>query len=225
MPDTIEPTGDDAIYAHITFESGAVGQWIDDHAGHGLRKNERARLRLEGLARDATATATAGRSRCTWTTAPSIDDERILEYAPELPARPAGGRAVRRRARLDLRASTFNDIDSQHHRARVLRAGRVHPHRRRARGDRRGGPRRRRADLRAVRGRAAWAGRSPSTSMVAGRADVYQREIDEHPRPGGPADPRLTLGETPSPSPSPAERERGAISTLACVRERDTSQP
>jgi len=41
MPEQIEPTGDDAIYAYIIFKSGAVGQWIDDHAGHGLRRDER----------------------------------------------------------------------------------------------------------------------------------------------------------------------------------------
>ncbi len=35
FPDTIEPDGEDALYAHIMFESGAVGHWIDDHAGHG----------------------------------------------------------------------------------------------------------------------------------------------------------------------------------------------
>jgi predicted dehydrogenase len=34
-PDQIEPTGDDALYAHLTFENQAIGQWIDDHAGHG----------------------------------------------------------------------------------------------------------------------------------------------------------------------------------------------
>jgi predicted dehydrogenase len=41
FPDQIEPTGEDALYAHITFESGAVGHWIYDHAGHG--KPARAR--------------------------------------------------------------------------------------------------------------------------------------------------------------------------------------
>jgi predicted dehydrogenase len=36
FPDTIEPTGEDALYAHLVFESGAIGQWVDDNAGHGL---------------------------------------------------------------------------------------------------------------------------------------------------------------------------------------------
>lgn len=35
FPDHIEPTGEDALYAQLVFESGAIGQWIDDNAGHG----------------------------------------------------------------------------------------------------------------------------------------------------------------------------------------------
>jgi predicted dehydrogenase len=35
FPDQIEPTGEDALYAHLVFESGAIGHWIDDNAGHG----------------------------------------------------------------------------------------------------------------------------------------------------------------------------------------------
>jgi predicted dehydrogenase len=35
FPDTIEPTGEDALYAHISFENGAIGQWTYDAAGHG----------------------------------------------------------------------------------------------------------------------------------------------------------------------------------------------
>jgi predicted dehydrogenase len=36
FPDSIEPTGEDALYAQLVFSSGAIGQWIDDSAGHGL---------------------------------------------------------------------------------------------------------------------------------------------------------------------------------------------
>lgn len=41
FPDTIEPDGEDALYAHLTFESGAIGHWINDHAGHGLGQSRR----------------------------------------------------------------------------------------------------------------------------------------------------------------------------------------
>jgi predicted dehydrogenase len=36
FPDQIEPTGEDALYAQLVFDSGAIGHWIDDNAGHGL---------------------------------------------------------------------------------------------------------------------------------------------------------------------------------------------
>ena len=35
MPATFEATAEDAAYATLTFESGAVGQYIEEHAGHG----------------------------------------------------------------------------------------------------------------------------------------------------------------------------------------------
>ena len=40
-PDTIEPTGEDALYSYVGFESGASGQWIQDHGGHGLPNRAR----------------------------------------------------------------------------------------------------------------------------------------------------------------------------------------
>ena len=94
MPDTIEPTGDDAMYAHITFENGAIGQWIDDHAGHGLRRDGRAGLRLARLASTVHGnrngrpiTAAPGRrhrrstTSASWTTRPSY---RLDPLAAEL---------------------------------------------------------------------------------------------------------------------------------------------
>ena len=68
-PTTIEPTGEDALYAHISFENGAIGHWINDHAGHGCRCH--ARWSTVRRARsECPATATAARSSCTSTTAP-----------------------------------------------------------------------------------------------------------------------------------------------------------
>jgi predicted dehydrogenase len=40
-PDEIQPTGDDALYAHLTFGSGAIGHWVADYAGHGLGFSQR----------------------------------------------------------------------------------------------------------------------------------------------------------------------------------------
>jgi len=81
MPDSIEATGDDAIYAHVAFDSGVVAHWIDDHAGHGLRKNER-------LIYGSTATLEVNGNRngqplkLHLDDDTVVDDERILDYAP-----------------------------------------------------------------------------------------------------------------------------------------------
>src|SRR5919108_490943 len=41
MPEQIEPTGEDAIFGQITFASGALGQWVNHHAGHGMPLHQR----------------------------------------------------------------------------------------------------------------------------------------------------------------------------------------
>ena len=35
MPETFEATAEDAVYATLVFECGAVGQYLEEHAGHG----------------------------------------------------------------------------------------------------------------------------------------------------------------------------------------------
>jgi predicted dehydrogenase len=35
MPERIEPTGEDAVFGLLTFANGAIGQFVDNHAGHG----------------------------------------------------------------------------------------------------------------------------------------------------------------------------------------------
>jgi predicted dehydrogenase len=41
MPERIEPTGEDAVFGLLTFANGAVGQFVDNHAGHGESVVER----------------------------------------------------------------------------------------------------------------------------------------------------------------------------------------
>ena len=69
MPDTIEPTGDDALYAYITFESGASASGSTTTPATGC-----ARTSAWSTARRApsrrSATASASRARSTSTTAP-----------------------------------------------------------------------------------------------------------------------------------------------------------
>jgi predicted dehydrogenase len=87
MPESIEPTGDDAIYAFIAFQSGAVGQWIDDHAGHGLRKDERlvygskASLQVHG-------NRIGKPSELVLDDGSVVEDEKILEHAPSYRLEP-----------------------------------------------------------------------------------------------------------------------------------------
>ncbi|MCC7367019.1 MAG: Gfo/Idh/MocA family oxidoreductase [Chloroflexi bacterium] len=81
MPDTIEPTGDDALYAQITFESGAVGQWIDDHSGHGMRKNERLVYGSKGSLQ-VFGSRNGNPVELTLSDGTIVKDERILDFAP-----------------------------------------------------------------------------------------------------------------------------------------------
>ncbi|HEX2037968.1 MAG TPA: Gfo/Idh/MocA family oxidoreductase [Chloroflexota bacterium] len=81
MPEQIEPTGDDALYAHITFKSGVIAHWIDDHAGHGQRRDDRYVYGSKGsfqcsgnrVGRPIILHLDGGTV---------IDDEGILEHAP-----------------------------------------------------------------------------------------------------------------------------------------------
>ncbi len=41
MPERIEPTGDDALFGLLTFANGAIGQFTDNHAGHGEALGQR----------------------------------------------------------------------------------------------------------------------------------------------------------------------------------------
>jgi predicted dehydrogenase len=41
MPERIEATGEDAVFGLLTFANGAVGQYVDNHAGHGAPSIQR----------------------------------------------------------------------------------------------------------------------------------------------------------------------------------------
>ncbi len=80
MPESIEPTGDDALYAHIMFQSGAIGHWIDDHAAHGIRRDERLILGAKGTLE--LSGNRNGRPLKLHLDGEVIDDGRILDHAP-----------------------------------------------------------------------------------------------------------------------------------------------
>jgi predicted dehydrogenase len=175
MPETIEPTGDDAIYAHITFQSGAVGHWIDDHAGHGLRRDERLIYGSRGTL-EVNGNRNGRPIRLHLDDA-VIDDQRILDYAPSyhlapLAAELFGGERVWRYE------FSFNETDARlialeyHELGRCIEAGAA-------------------PEVTGQEGMADVAlTYAPFESgrlgcpvsfedMVSGAADVYQREIDQ----------------------------------------------
>jgi predicted dehydrogenase len=176
MPDTIEPTGDDAIYAYIAFESGAICQWTDDHAGHGVRKNERIVYGSKGSLQTY-GNRNGKPSTLTLDDGTAISDERILEYAPSYRLNPLmaeffGGERV---WTYDF---SFNEVDSKilaseyYELGECIRTG-AQPEMTGEEG---------RADV-ALTYAPFEAGRlgRPVTleDMLAGRAYVYQGEIDE----------------------------------------------
>jgi len=176
-PDQIEPTGDDALYAHLTYESGAVGQWIDDHAGHGAGSHVRqvfgstASLELPGdrNGRPIVLHLDDGTK---------IRDERILDYAPSYGLEPLaaelfGGERVWTYD-LDFNATDGRILALEYYElARCVLTGQQ-------------------PEVTAEEGRADLAltyapfesgrlGRPVTMAeMLDGTADVYQREIDEH---------------------------------------------
>ena len=81
FPETIEPTGEDALYAHVSFESGAIGQWIQDHAGHGARLSSRLVYGSKGRL-ECPGDRNGRPIALTLDDGVTIDDGRILEYAP-----------------------------------------------------------------------------------------------------------------------------------------------
>lgn len=176
IPDTIEPTGDDALYAYITFESGAVGQWIDDHAGHGMRKNERLVYGSRGSLQ-VFGSRNGNPVELTLSDGTIIKDEKILEYAPSyklnsIAAELFGGE------RVWTYSFPFVDTDSKilateyHELGECIRTG-AQPEMTGEEG---------RADV-ALTYAPFEAGRlgRPVTmdDMISGRAYVYQGEIDE----------------------------------------------
>lgn len=87
MPESIEPTGEDAIFGQVTFANGALGQWVNHHAGHGETVRQR---RVFGTRGSITAPGDRnGRPvRLHLDDAGEIADARILEYAPSYRLEP-----------------------------------------------------------------------------------------------------------------------------------------
>ncbi|TAK25684.1 MAG: Gfo/Idh/MocA family oxidoreductase [Chloroflexota bacterium] len=175
FPDTVEATGEDALYAHITFESGAIGHWINDHAGHGLRQSARHVYGSKGSlecpgdrnGRPITLHLDDGTV---------IDDGRILDYAPSYKLSPLAAELFGGE-RVWTYSFEFNDTDSRILALEYHELGDciLNNHAPEVTGEEA------RADV-ALNYAPFESGRlgRPVTlaDMIHGRADAYQREID-----------------------------------------------
>jgi predicted dehydrogenase len=88
MPESIEATGEDAIFGQITFANGALGQWTNHHAGHGETVRQRKVFGTRG-----SITAPGDRNgrpvHLHIDDVGTITDQRVLDYAPSYRLEPA----------------------------------------------------------------------------------------------------------------------------------------
>jgi predicted dehydrogenase len=175
MPDTIEPTGDDALYAHITFRSGALGHWVDDHAGHGQRRDDRYVYGSRGSF-ECSGNRNGRPIKLFLNGGRTVEGDGVLEHAPSYRLSPQaaelfGGERVAH-YEIGFGATDANLIALEYYElAECIRAGAA-PEVTGEEG---------RADV-ALTYAPFEAGRlgRPVTleDMLSGRADTYQREID-----------------------------------------------
>jgi predicted dehydrogenase len=111
FPAQIEPTGADALYAQLLFENGAIGQWVDDNAGHGQPTRTRQVFGSRGSL-ESPGDRNGRPNIVHLDDGSAVDDARVLELAPSyrldpLAAELFGGERV---WTYDLE---FNDTDSR----------------------------------------------------------------------------------------------------------------
>jgi predicted dehydrogenase len=177
FPDTIEPTGEDALYAHVAFTSGAVAQWINDHAGHGKAQSGRYVYGSRGSL-ECPGDRNGRPVRLYLDDGTVVDDERILDYAPRYRLNPLAA-ALFGGERVWTYRFEFNDTDARilaleyYELGECVRTG-SQPEVTGEEG---------RADV-ALTYAPFEAGRlgRPVTldELIAGEVDAYQREIDAH---------------------------------------------
>jgi predicted dehydrogenase len=110
-PDTIEPTGEDALYAYVGFEGGESGQWIQDHAGHGLPLRARHVYGSSGSL-ECPGDRNGRPIKLHLDDGTVISDENILEYAPNYRLEPLAAELFGGE-RVWTYSMDFNDTDSR----------------------------------------------------------------------------------------------------------------
>ncbi|MBX6772393.1 MAG: Gfo/Idh/MocA family oxidoreductase [Chloroflexi bacterium] len=81
IPDRIEATGEDAMFGYLRYKSGAIGQWIFHHAGHGLPQHVRQVYGSKGSL-SSPGDRNGRPLRLYFDGNREIADESILDYAP-----------------------------------------------------------------------------------------------------------------------------------------------
>ena len=158
------------------FRSGAVGQWINDHAGHGLRQQGRHVYGSKGSLQ-CPGDRNGRPIKLHLDDGSVVEDERILEHAPSYALEPLAAELFGGE-RVWTYSFEFNDTDSRILALEYFELGECVLGRRKPEMTGEEG----RADV-ALTYAPFEAGRlgRPVTleEMVSGRAAVYQREIDE----------------------------------------------
>lgn len=81
VPETIRPTGEDAMFGMINFANGAVGQWVFHYAGHGMPFHHRMVFGSRGSIA-APGDRNGNPVRLVLDDGTDVSDERVLDYAP-----------------------------------------------------------------------------------------------------------------------------------------------
>lgn len=177
VPETVTPTGEDAMFGVIDFANDAVGQWTFHHAGHGLPFQHRMVFGTRGSI--AAPGDRNGRPvRLTLDDGTDVSDERVLDHAPRYRLSPVaaelfGGERVWTYD-FDFAATDRKIVALEYHEfAECIRTG--------AKPEVDGAVARRAVALVYALFESAVAGRRVTIDEVeTGAVDAYQREIDAH---------------------------------------------
>jgi len=177
VPETIRPTGEDAMFGLVNFANSTLGQWTFHYAGHGQPFHHRMVFGTRG-----SITAPGDRNgrpvRLVLDDGTDLSDERVLEHAPSYRLSPVaaelfGGERVWTYD-FDFVTTDRKIVALEYHEfAECIRRG--------AKPEVDGATARRAAALVYALFESAVAGRPVTIDEVeAGAVDGYQREIDEH---------------------------------------------
>ncbi len=176
-PESVIATGEDAIFALVTFENGAIAQWTNHHAGHGEPVRERKVFGTKGSIA-APGDRNGHPVRLILDDGTDIADERVLEYAPSYRLNPVaatlfGGERVWTYS-FDFPVTDRKILALEYHEfAECVRTG--------AQPEVNGAVARRDVALVNAVFESSVAGRPVTIAEVeSGAVDAYQREIDAH---------------------------------------------